>query len=78
MSTQQASFTVKSSHRFVNPPVEETPAPSPSSYYYSSSSTKSVQLQQPKGWTNTDTDRKEGSAKGMVIRTTNTSVEDFY
>lgn len=75
MSTNQVSFTVKSSHKFVNPPSEESSVSIPSSYQYSNI----INTQQrPKGWTNNDTIRKEGSSKGMAIRTTNTSVEDFY
>ena len=76
MSRHQPSFTVKSTHRFVNPPIED-PTPT-SSYYHSSTSSTKPAVQQPKGWTNTDTDRKEGSQKGMVIRTIDTSVEDYY
>jgi len=75
MSRTQPSFSVKSSHRFVNPPVE--PEPVPSTYYYSGSST-APKPAQPKGYTNTETDRKKGSKQGISIRTTNTAMEDFY
>jgi hypothetical protein len=73
--SKQSSFSVKSSHRLVNPTPEPEPEPYPSTNYYYGEKVK-----QPvtKGWTNSDSDRKEGSNKGMVIRTTNTSVEDYY
>jgi len=70
-SSQQPSFAIKSSHRLVNPPLEDT-----SNSYFDDNVTKSTS--NLKGWTKTDSERKESSTKGMVIRTTNTSVEDFY
>ena len=78
MSTTQASFTVKSTHRFVNPSAQETLAPPPPPDYYYSPSSSSIKSQLPKSYTNIDTNRKEGSTEGMAIRVTNTSVEDFY
>ncbi len=71
MSRQQPSFTIKSSHRFVNP-VQECD-PDPIDYY---SPITKPEVHKPK--CHTDNVRKEGSQKGMVIRTTNTSVEDYY
>jgi hypothetical protein len=64
------SFAVKSTHRFVNSQL--TQEPDIESLFLDKS------LEKKGGTSNTDNNRKEGSAKGMVIRTTNTSVEDYY
>ena len=68
------SFSIKSSHKYVKPPVETESVVD--TFYSTSSSYKPSTV--PKGSTNTDSDRREGSNNGMVVRTTNTSVEDYY
>ena len=66
MSTRKtSSFCIKSTSVFVNP------SSTTSGIYHSSSSTTN-----PRSYTNSDTDRKQGSKQGIAIRTTN-SAEDF-
>ena len=68
------SFCVKSTHKFVNPPVDQDKETN-YDYFTPYPASKSISI---KGVTNSDPNRREDSQKGMVIRTTNTSVEDFY
>lgn len=75
MSTQQPSFAIKSSHRFVNPTVEETLIIDSSK---EDDPDLTISVKQTKGATKTESYRKESSDTGMVIRTTNTSLEDYY
>ena len=68
------SFRINSSHRFTN---NDKSAPLPgkddefnfTSYHISSKT---------KGTIDTDNANKKGSASGISIRTTNTSLEDYY
>lgn len=64
MSNTQGSFTIKSSHKFVGQQNE----PESELLYQSCYETQ----------TQDKTIKKEGSSRGMVIKTNDTSVEDFY
>jgi hypothetical protein len=69
---QSASFSMKSSHKFVNAAVEdETESNSAGMYMYSTMAAKT-----PK--TESETQRREGSAQGMAMRTSDLASEDFY
>lgn len=75
-SRTQPSFSVKSSHRLVNPDNEPEQLTT-QSFLYGNTNVTTV-LTTPKGGVDTDPKRKEGSAKGMCIRTTSTGTEDYY
>lgn len=71
--SQQGSFSMKSTHRFVTNDSETDQEISEYSNLEYTSSTE-----QEKTTTDTESQRKKGSAEGMAIRTTSTSQEDFY
>lgn len=66
MSQQTSSFSVKSSHRFVNYVPEQT--------YESDDKNNTSNLQPQKDCNKT----QKSSVKGITIRTTKNSLEDFY
>lgn len=68
MSHATPTFSVKSTHKYVNTANEEEDT----SFYYSAKKTVS------KPRTETESLNREGSAKGISIKTTTTSMEDFY
>lgn len=73
MSVARGSFSVKSSHRFVNPKAEDTSL--------SSSFSGPDSLFQPSrtsAFNPSNNQQAAGSARGMSVRTTTTAVEDFY
>lgn len=75
MNRNQASFSVKSSHKYANPnaAVESPRSAAPNaSYYYNAAGIKQQTSYNP------DQDKKQGVPKGMCIHTTETSVEDYY
>jgi len=74
MNRQQTpSFSVRSSHRFVNPTAYDMahPVQAPATYYYNSTAS-----QKKSGATSVND--HQNSSKGMSIKTSDTSVEDFY
>ena len=73
--SEKGSFSVKSSHMFVNTPVQE-PVKSYFDKNYSSSNDKPIIQSQPR--TTTDTQVSGGSQTGMAVRTTNMGLSDFY
>jgi hypothetical protein len=68
------SFSVKSSHKFVNPPIPQTQEVK----YDDSLSADKQQQVVYKPTTNTDTNVKTGSTTGMAMRTSQSGLEDFY
>jgi len=81
MNRAQPSFAVRSTHRLVETGSEaESSAPTTTPYYYNDNSHNSSRgFNAPqKGYTDTDSMRRQGSAQGMSIRTTDSSAEDFY
>lgn len=79
MSGQTASFSVKASHKFVGINNENTCANNTtetnSSLYslYDESSTSTT-----KPTTSNEAVRKGGNTKGMTVRSTTNSLEDYY
>ena len=85
-----SGFSIKSSHKFINPKQQEStttvdPADFEGDYTaYDLSDNSVVKASISKNTststagTNTDTNVKTGSAKGMAIRTTVKSMEDWY
>lgn len=72
--SQQGSFSMKSTHRFVTNDSETDQEINEYSTLEYTSSTE----QQKTTTTDTESQRKKGSTEGMAIRTTSTSQEDFY
>jgi len=77
--SSQSSFSIKSSHKFVNPsPVQQEDVEKETSYFFTSNlSGKNIQKTMDSSITQ-DTERKEGSGSGLAIRATSSSLEDFY
>lgn len=72
-SRTQPSFSIKSSHRLVNPDNEQETV-STQNYLYG---TNINSVHNPKRGVVTDPKRKQGSDKGMCIRSTS-AAEDYY
>jgi hypothetical protein len=75
--SEKNSFSVKSSHMFINPSVEETTKSYfDKTYLNTSTSDKTTSQTQPR--TSTDTKVFSGSQNGMAVRTTNMGLSDYY
>lgn len=79
------SFSVKSSHKFINPPahtesyfdsLSTSPSTSLSTSPVSTTSKKPVDPSKPD--TNTDTSVKSSSTSGMAMRASQGALEDYY
>jgi hypothetical protein len=72
------SFSIKSSHKFVNPTVQEPEKTKHPSYFDSKypNLTSQVSLKKPR--TSTDTKVKAGSEGGMAIRTNVLAMAYYY
>jgi hypothetical protein len=75
--SSQGSFCIRSSHKFVNPPVQQEDTEKETNFYTSKITNKILQ-QSLNISTNQNTERKEGSNSGLAIRSTASSLEDFY
>lgn len=75
---QTASFSVKQSHRLVNTEVEAEEASQPAGSYYYGDTTKKTPATRVKPIADSESQRTEGSNKGISIRTTGTAAEDYY
>lgn len=76
--SNQGSFAIRSSHKFVNPTVKEEDLEKETSYFFTSKLTgKNIQETMNISATQ-NTERKEGSNSGLAIRATSSSLEDFY
>jgi len=83
MSTKSTGFKVKSTHKFINPSVSKETTVDDSNFIYELSESSGVQTKVIKSSDssssiNKDTNVKTGSSKGMAIRTTVKSIEDYY
>ena len=79
MSSSQGSFSIKSSHKFINPVVKEEEDIEKETNFFFTSKLSSKIIQETMNLSETqNTDRKEGSNTGLAIRSTYSSLEDFY
>ena len=81
-SSQAKSFNVKASHRFINSATnssqpQQTTSSLKTSELYSFEDSFS-ELNSSKPLVNTESDRKQSSSKGMSIKSSSTSIEDYY
>ena len=79
MSSSQGSFSIKSSHKFINPVVKEEEDIEKETNFFFTSKLSSKIIQETMNLSETqNTERKEGSNTGLASRSTYSSLEDFY
>ena len=82
-SSQAKSFNIRASHKFVSSATnscqpQEAPTSLKSSDLYSFQDSFDELNTNKKPAIETDSTRKQGSSKGMSIKSSATSIEDFY
>jgi hypothetical protein len=81
MSSQPKSFNVKASHKFIssatNSSQPQSSSEASSSVYSFSDSVEGLSTTS-KTSVDTESTRKQGSSKGISIKSSSTSIEDYY